>query len=544
MLGDIMLNKRNYIILIFLTFIFLLQIIFPNKVKANDNITLTYIYNNVENSVTVKAISEIEFKNTKPTWKLGKNKKVYIKKYNKNERYNTTFLLANGSRKVVNINVNQIDDKGPQISTKYIYDNSTDTVTVNMISNEIMLDIKPTWSLSEDKLVYTKKYNKNESYITEVKDVYGNISKVNIDVTQINGPNIEMEYVYNKQNNTVTAKMKSNKLLSHTKPTWNLSNDKLIYTKTFNKNETYYTPVQDIFGNTKMAKIEINQIDDKGPEIEVTYTYNDKSGIVTANMKSNEIMADTKPTWKLSEDKLTYTKDFNENQSYITDVKDIYGNTTKVKISITQIKKKVLNGIDVSIYQGTIDWTKVSKSGVDFAMIRAGYRGYGDKGVLVEDSMFSKNVLGAKTNKIDIGIYFYTQAINVEEAKEEAKFVVNLIKKYGIDVKYPIAIDTELSPTGTGRADSISKEKRTEIVKAFCETIKQLGYKPMVYASKYWLYDNLNVQQISQYDTWLAHYTDKTDYKYSYTMWQYTSTGNVDGITVNVDKSYCYKIYN
>ena len=544
MLGDIMLNKRNYIILIFLTFIFLLQIIFPNKVKANDNITLTYIYNNVENSVTVKAISEIEFKNTKPTWKLGKNKKVYIKKYNKNERYNTTFLLANGSRKVVNINVNQIDDKGPQISTKYIYDNSTDTVTVNMISNEIMLDIKPTWSLSEDKLVYTKKYNKNESYITEVKDVYGNISKVNIDVTQINGPNIEMEYVYNKQNNTVTAKMKSNKLLSHTKPTWNLSNDKLTYTKTFSKNETYYTPVQDIFGNTKMAKIEINQIDDKGPEIEVTYTYNDKSGIVTANMKSNEIMADTKPTWKLSEDKLTYTKDFNENQSYITDVKDIYGNTTKVKISITQIKKKVLNGIDISVYQGTIDWAKVSKSGVDFAMIRAGYRGYGDKGVLVEDSMFSKNVLGAKTNKIDIGIYFYTQAINVEEAKEEAKFVVNLIKKYGIDVKYPIAIDTELSPTGTGRADSISKEKRTEIVKAFCETIKQLGYKPMVYASKYWLYDNLNVQQISQYDTWLAHYTDKTDYKYSYTMWQYTSTGNVDGITGNVDKSYCYKIYN
>lgn len=539
-----MLNKRNYIILIFLTFIFLLQIIFPNKVKANDNITLTYIYNNVENSVTVKATSEIEFKNTKPTWELGKNKKVYIKKYNKNERYNTTFLLANGSRKVVNINVNQIDDKGPQISTKYIYDNSTDTVTVNMISNEIMLDTKPTWSLSEDKLVYTKKYNKNESYITEVKDVYGNISKVNIDVTQINGPNIEMEYVYNKQNNTVTAKMKSNKLLSHTKPTWNLSNDKLTYTKTFSKNETYYTPVQDIFGNTKMAKIEINQIDDKGPEIEVTYTYNDKSGIVTANMKSNEIMADTKPTWKLSEDKLTYTKDFNENQSYITEVKDIYGNTTKVKISITQIKKKVLNGIDVSVYQGTIDWTKVSKSGVDFAMIRAGYRGYGDKGVLVEDSMFSKNVLGAKTNKMDIGIYFYTQAINVEEAKEEAKFVVNLIKKYGIDVKYPIAIDTELSPIGTGRADNISKEKRTEVVKAFCETIKKLGYKPMVYASKYWLYDNLNVQQISQYDTWLAHYTDKTDYKYSYTMWQYTSTGNVDGITGNVDKSYCYKIYN
>ena len=539
-----MLNKRKYIILIFLTFIFLLQIIFPNKVKANDNITLTYIYNNVENSVTVKATSEIGFKNTKPTWELGKNKKVYIKKYNKNERYDTTFLLINGTRKLVNINVNQIDDKGPQIITKYIYDNLTDTVTVNMISNEIMADTKPTWKLSDDKLVYTKRYNKNQNYITEVKDVYGNISKVNIDVTQINGPNIEMEYVYNKQNNTVTAKMKSNKILANTKPTWKLSDDRLIYTKTFNKNEMYYTPVQDTFGNSKMAKIEITQIDDKGPEIEVIYTYNEKSGIVTVDMKSNEIIADTKPTWKLSDDKLTYTKSFNENQNYITEVKDIYGNITKVKISITQITKKIFNGIDVSVYQGTIDWTKVSESGIDFAMIRAGYRGYGDKGSLVEDTMFAKNALGAKINKIDIGVYFYSQAINIEEAKEEAKFVVSLIKKYGIDVKYPIAIDTELSPMGTGRADNISKEKRTEVVKAFCETIKQLGYKPMIYANKYWLYDNLNVQQISQYDIWLAHYIESTDYKYQYMMWQYTNTGKVDGITGNVDKNYCYKKYN
>ena len=539
-----MLNKRKYIILIFLTFIFLLQIIFPNKVKANDNITLTYIYNNVENSVTVKATSEIGFKNTKPTWELGKNKKVYIKKYNNNERYDTTFLLINGTRKVVNINVNQIDDKGPQIITKYIYDNLTDTVTVKMISNEIMADTKPTWKLSDDKLVYTKRYNKNQNYITEVKDMYGNISKVNIDVAQINGPNIEMEYVYNKQNNTVTAKMKSNKILANTKPTWKLSDDRLIYTKTFNKNEMYYTPVQDTFGNSKMAKIEITQIDDKGPEIEVIYTYNEKSGIVTVDMKSNEIMADTKPTWKLSDDKLIYTKSFNENQNYITEVKDIYGNITKVKISITQITKKVFNGIDVSVYQGTIDWTKVSGSGIDFAMIRAGYRGYGDKGSLVEDTMFAKNALGAKINKIDIGVYFYSQAINIEEAKEEAKFVVSLIKKYGIDVKYPIAIDTELSPMGTGRADNISKEKRTEVVKAFCETIKQLGYKPMIYANKYWLYDNLNVQQISQYDIWLAHYIESTDYKYQYMMWQYTNTGKVDGITGNVDKNYCYKKYN
>lgn len=519
---------------------------FSNGVRANTDITLTYIYNQ-DNTVTVKATSDIGFRETKPTWSLSKNKLTYIKKYNKNQSYYTDFILANGVSKKIKINVTQVDDLGPNIKTQYIYDEVNDIVTVKLTSNEVMENTKPTWNLSEDKLTYTKKYYNNQSYSTYVTDKYGNTSKVNLNITQIKGPKITMEYVHNKSDNTVTAKMKSNKVLNDTKPTWTMSKDKLTYTKKFDKNQVYTTPVQDTYGNTVNAKININLVDTIGPGINVTYSYNEDKSLVTVKLKSNEIMANTKPTWTLSNDGLTYTKIYDANQTYTTIVKDIYGNSTNVKLSITGIRDKILNGIDVSVYQGTIDWSKVKKDNIDFAMIRSGYRGYGINGTLVEDSMFSKNILGAVANGIDVGIYFYTQAITVEEAKEEAKFVVNLIKRYGVKITYPIAVDTELStakPEGTGRADSISVEERTKIIKAFCDTIKDLGYTPMIYANKYWLNEDLDMSKLSNYDVWLAHYTNQTDYKGKYTMWQYTDSGNVQGIIGNVDKNYCYKKYN
>ena len=519
---------------------------FTYSVKASNTITLTYIYNK-DNTVTVKATSDVGFKNTKPTWNLSKNKLTYTKLYNANESYYTTFTLLNGINKQIKINVTQVDKIGPSITTKYLYDEVNDTVTVSIISNEIMKNTKPTWKLSQDKLTYTKKYYSNELYYTDVQDKYGNITKVKLNINQIKGPEIKMEYIFNEQTNTVTAKIKSNKILEDTKPTWKLSKDKLTYTKTFDKNQVYTTPVQDVFGNITNVKININKVDVVGPMINVSYKYSDDKRSVLVSLNSNEVMANTKPTWTLSKDRLTYTKTFDENQIYKTTVEDIYGNITTVKISITQIRTEPLNGIDVSVYQGTIDWKKVKSSGIDFAIIRAGYRGYGTNGTLVEDSMFSKNVLGAIANKIDIGIYFYTQAITTDEAKEEAKFVLNLIKKYGIKITYPIAIDTELSnanPQYSGRADNLSKQERTKIVKAFCDTIKNAGYIPMIYANKYWLNDNLDMSKLSSYDIWLAHYTNKTDYKGNYTMWQYTSTGRVDGISGNVDKSYCYKKYN
>ena len=353
-------QKIIFIILISI-FLIILQTFFTYSVKASNTITLTYIYN-TDNTVTVKATSDIGFKDTKPTWNLSKNKLTYTKLYNTNESYYTTFTLLNGINKKIKINVTQIDKIGPSITTKYLYDEVNDTVTVSIISNEIMKNTKPTWKLSQDKLTYTKKYYSNELYYTDVQDKYGNITKVKLNINQIKGPQIKTEYIFNEQTNTVTAKIKSNKILEDTKPTWKLSKDKLTYTKTFDKNQVYITPVQDLYGNITNVKININKVDIVGPMINVSYKYSDDKRSVLVSLNSNEVMANTKPTWTLSKDKKTYTKTFDENQIYKTTVEDIYGNITTVKISITQIKTQPLNGIDVSVYQGTIDWKKVKSS--------------------------------------------------------------------------------------------------------------------------------------------------------------------------------------
>lgn len=144
---------------------------------------------------------------------------------------------------------------------------------------------------------------------------------------------------------------------------------------------------------------------------------------------------------------------------------------------------------------------------------------------------------------MDIGVYFYSQAINTNEAIEEARYTINKISKYNVTIKYPIVIDTERTPVGNGRGDEISKDQRTEIVRAFCEEVKRLGYTPMIYANKNWLIQNLNIQSLSSYDVWLAHYTTSTDYKYPYTIWQYTSSGSVNGIVGNTDMNIGFKRY-
>ena len=175
------------------------------------------------------------------------------------------------------------------------------------------------------------------------------------------------------------------------------------------------------------------------------------------------------------------------------------------------------------------------------------------------DSKFERNVKNATKNGIDIGLYFFTQAINEQEAVEEANYVLDLVRKYDVNVRYPIIIDTEYSTSKTngvldyeGRADQLDVATRTAVCRAFCDTIRNAGYIPAVYASKYWFYDNLDVSQLNSYDIWVAHYTTAktTDYKYKYNMWQYTSSGSIPGVyapfengKVNVDMSICYKKY-
>lgn len=204
-------------------------------------------------------------------------------------------------------------------------------------------------------------------------------------------------------------------------------------------------------------------------------------------------------------------------------------------------------GIDVSTWQNYIDWNKVKAAGVEFVMIRAGFRGYGS-GLLVEDDLFYTNLKGAKAAGLRVGVYFFSQAINEKEGVEEASMVVSLIRKYGISLDYPIAFDSEYSGASgnSGRADKLSRSERTAVAVAFCETIRSAGYSPMVYASKSWFETNLSTGSFSNYYIWLAHYTSggaSSSYSGRYEMWQYTSQGNVNGIAGSVDMNYGYLGY-
>lgn len=188
-------------------------------------------------------------------------------------------------------------------------------------------------------------------------------------------------------------------------------------------------------------------------------------------------------------------------------------------------------GIDVSVYQGSIDWNAVKNSGVSFVIIRCGFRGYGT-GRLVKDSNFYSYIKGANDAGLKVGVYVFSQAVTEAEAVEEASLCVNMVQGY--KVSYPIFIDVEEVPKG-GRANSLSKDQRTAICKAFCETIKSAGYTPGVYANKDYLNNKLNARELEGYKIWLAHYCAATDYTGKYDLWQRSKKGSVNGIKGDVD---------
>ncbi len=194
-------------------------------------------------------------------------------------------------------------------------------------------------------------------------------------------------------------------------------------------------------------------------------------------------------------------------------------------------------GIDVSTYQGVVDWNAVKASGVEFAFIRVGFRGWGDEGTLRTDAYFERNIKGAIAAGIDCGVYFYTQAITTAEAVEEARYVLNLIKGYKLT--YPVAFDTEYlnEPDARTNKAGLTTQDRTNFAAAFCKTIKDAGYYPMIYANKSWLENNLYTSQLSQYDVWMAQFASTATYKGNFNIWQYTSTGSVSGIKGNVDRN-------
>ena len=197
-------------------------------------------------------------------------------------------------------------------------------------------------------------------------------------------------------------------------------------------------------------------------------------------------------------------------------------------------------GIDVSKWNKEIDWEKVKAAGVDFAIIRCAYRG-SSTGALVEDPYFKKNIEGATKAGIQVGVYFFTQAVNVTEAMEEASIAVSLVKDYPI--AYPIFIDTE-GAGANARAANLDVETRTEVCRTFCETVEAAGYNAGVYASKNWLNKNLDTEKLSNYYTWLAEYKGEATYEGNYDFWQYTSSGKVDGIDGRVDLNVGYVGFN
>ena len=193
-------------------------------------------------------------------------------------------------------------------------------------------------------------------------------------------------------------------------------------------------------------------------------------------------------------------------------------------------------GIDVSKWNKTIDWEKVKEAGVEFAIIRCGYRG-ASTGALVLDPVYEQNIRGAIEADIPVGVYFFTQAVDEVEAVEEASMVIRLIEDY--DVDYPVFLDSE-SAGGRGRADGLEAEERTRIHKAFLDTVKASGYETGIYGSRNWLNEQVDMEELSDYRTWLAEYAEIPAYDGYYHMWQYTSKGSVDGIETRVDLNLCY----
>ena len=193
-------------------------------------------------------------------------------------------------------------------------------------------------------------------------------------------------------------------------------------------------------------------------------------------------------------------------------------------------------GIDVSKWNGEIDWEIVKAEGVDFAIIRCGYRG-SSSGWMIEDPYFYKNLTGAKKAGVKVGLYFFTQATNNVEAVEEASMVVSLLGD--IEIDYPVFIDIE-GAGGNGRADNLDPATRTAIANAFCRTIQNAGLDAGVYSSRYWYYNNLLVDEMEAPRIWLAEYRDTPLYTGRYDMWQYTSSGSVAGIEGRVDLNVSY----
>ncbi len=206
-------------------------------------------------------------------------------------------------------------------------------------------------------------------------------------------------------------------------------------------------------------------------------------------------------------------------------------------------KKISYIGADISKQTGNVNFASLKAAGVDYVMIRLGGRGY-STGQITLDENFKQNIEGAIAEGLDIGVYFYSQAISQDEANEEANFVVQNLEPYRAHIKYPVAFDMEFVANDESRIDGLSREDRTKIATSFLEGVKVAGYVPMVYGDKEWLIKEIDLAKLQDYDVWLAQEADMPDYPYRYAMWQYSTTGVLNGIKGDANLNICFIGYS
>ena len=199
-------------------------------------------------------------------------------------------------------------------------------------------------------------------------------------------------------------------------------------------------------------------------------------------------------------------------------------------------------GIDVSGHKGDIDWEAVAGDGIDFAIIRAGNRGWGT-GKLCVDGWFDKNMEGAIAAGLDVGAYFFSNAVTVEEALEEADMFLEMLEPYRAYITYPVVCDWEYLGGNESRAYGVDAEIITRCIAAFCQRVEEAGYRPMLYFNEFCGLAKMDLSRLVQYHFWYAEYADYPDFRYDFQMWQYSDKGKVAGIGSSVDMDLCFVPY-
>lgn len=198
-------------------------------------------------------------------------------------------------------------------------------------------------------------------------------------------------------------------------------------------------------------------------------------------------------------------------------------------------------GVDISKEQDYVDFNELKKAGIEFVMLRVGQRGY-TSGEITMDENFTDNIKRATEAGLDVGVYFFSQAITIEEAEEEAQFVIDALKDY--EITYPVVFYLDDVPGGQARTDALDKMQQTNMAITFMDKIAEAGYFPMFYGDKECLIQHYSLGSMNGYDVWLSQEMDIPDYPYRYTMWQYTTQGRIDGIAGNARLNICFIDYS